>query len=143
MAGEEKSSKSCFMNNSPKPKQASILSFFGTQKQQQISSSPLFKVIETKAEVTEETENVPFEFFEESLDFLEKTPKKVCIYEDDKRKMFDVKSYEVSGVIAPKILTELNEAAVCDFETSDGSCGRYNWLIDIRDINGNMKGLPK
>lgn len=149
MAGQDisKSTKSSFMNNSPKPKQASILNFFGTQKQQTVSSSPLSKASQLKTEVleektdTDEIENVPPEMFDESLDFLENTPKKPCVVEDNMKKIFVAKNYEGSGVIAPKILNELNEAASGDFEQSDGSCGRYQWLIDIKDMNGTQKGI--
>ena len=149
MAGQEisKSSKSSFINNSPKPKQASILNFFGTQKQQNISSSPLGKTVQSKVEVFEkntaisEIENVPPELFDESLEFLENIPKKTCVLAEDKKKRFNSKNYEASEVIAPKILNELNEAACGDFEQSDGSCGRYQWLIDIKDINGISKGF--
>lgn len=147
MAGHDisKSSKSSFMNNSPKPKQASILNFFGTQKQQPISSSPLSKIVQSKVEVLEdaflsEIENVPPELFDEPLEFLEKVPKKACISENTKKNMFNTKNYEASGIIAPKILSELNEAASGDFDQSEGSCGRYQWLIDIKDMNRIPKG---
>lgn len=143
-----KSSKSSFMNNSPKPKQASILNFFGTQKQETISSSPLSKIVQSKVEVLEEyspseIDNIPSEYIDESFEFLEKTynPKKKFIPEENMQKKFNSKNYEVSGVIAPKILNELNEAASCDFEQPDGSFGRYQWLIDIKDINMIPKGM--
>lgn len=134
------------MNNSPKPKQASILNFFGTQRQQPISSSPLSKVVKSKVELLEdnnpsEIENVPSERFDEPLECLENAPKKPCILENHKKKIFNSKNYEASGVIAPKILSELNEAASGDFEQPDGSCCRYQWLIDIKDMNMIPKGM--
>lgn len=144
MAGDEivKSSKPSFMNVSPKPKQASILSFFGTQKQQTINSSPLCNVTQAKkSPIIEydnepvETENIPSEMFNEPI---ENKFKKVCIPEKNIKICAD--SYDKTQILVPRILNELNEAAVNDFDLSESSCGRYHWLIDIKDINGRKKG---
>ena len=142
MAGQDisKLSKSSFMNNSPKPKQASILNFFGTQKQQPVSSSPISKIVQSKAEVMDEN-NLPSDLFDEPFEILENNSKKICSLEINKKLVFSSFNYEVSGIVAPKILNNLNEAASRDFEQSDGACGRYQWLIDIKDINGIGKGI--
>lgn len=146
MAGQEivKSSKSSFMNGSPKPKQASILSFFGSQKQQQPNSSPLSKIVQKAPIIHEdeidEMENVPPELFDEPLQLSNDNPKKVCIKEKETVK-FISKPYNDSSIAVPKILNELNDAAGIDFDTSESSPGRYQWLVDIKDISGRRKGI--
>lgn len=152
MAGQftEKSSKSSFMNGSPKPKQASILNFFSSQKQQVSNSSPLAKIsqkidFESKnTDSTEESENIPPEFFEDSFDSNDSLKKKPNI-EPSKPKIdfkSKCKNFNDSSTAAPRILADLNEAALADFEGIDSSSsGRYQWLIDIKDINGRKKGI--
>lgn len=152
MSGDEeviKSSKKSFMTNSPKPKQASILKFFGSQKQE-VFSSPLSKVTRNSEsknllEMKEnnsisESDNFPLEFFDEPLDFSSNDSKKVC----SSKKIFsvNVKSYSnsASTIITPKILNDLNEAVGTEFDQSENSCGRYSWLIDLKDSNGRKKG---
>lgn len=147
MAGQDilKSSKSSFMNSSPKPKQASILNFFGAKKEQQPSSSPLAKVAQSKTPATEdfnstnEIEDVPSELFDEPLDFVDNKPKKACIKEP--KINFSAKGYNNNSIIAPKILNELHDAANIDFDQSEASAGRYHWLIDIKDMHGRRKGI--
>lgn len=142
MAGQEivKSSKSSFMNGSPKPKQASILNFFGLQKQQQPNSSPLSKVVQ-KAPIIQdddinEMENIPPELFEQSQD----SAKKLCIKEKTTIN-FSSKLYNNSSIVAPKILQDLNEAASADLDISESYSGRYPWLVDLKDVSGREKGI--
>lgn len=147
MAGKDivKSSKSSFMSDSPKPKQASILNFFGSQKQQQPNSSPLSKIVQKPISFPEENlnefENIPFELFENQSELVQEKDlsKKICI---DKSKpiQFDFKISDKSTIVAPKILQDLNEAASIDFDISESSSGRYQWLVDLKDIDGHKKG---
>ena len=142
MAGQEivKSSKSSFMSGSPKPKQASILNFFGAQKQQPpIISSPLSQTAEDQP-IYEDIENIAPECFDEPLHFseTETVSKKPCIL--DTKSIFRAKTLDDSTVLAPKILTQLNLAANSDFDHSDPSYGRYSWLADVKDINGKKRG---
>lgn len=142
MAGQDvvKSSKSSFMNGSPKPKQASILNFFGTKKEQQPSSSPLTKVTQNKeTELANEAFDVPSEIFDEAIEFIESKPKKACISE--LKFEFSSKIYDDSSIIAPKILNDLHDAANTDFDQSDSTIGRYQWLVDLKDKNKIRKGL--
>lgn len=147
MAGQDilKSSKSSFMSSSPKPKQASILNFFGAKKEQQPSSSPLAKVAQSKTLAAEdfnsanEIEDVPSELFDEPLDFVDNGPKRTCI--EEAKIKFISKVYDGNSIIAPKILNELHDAANIDFDQSEASAGRYQWLIDIKDMNGRRKGF--
>lgn len=149
MAGQDivKSSKSSFMNGSPKSKQASILNFFGTKKEHQPSSSPLTKTVQNKPPIindfdsTNEIEDVPPELFDEPLEFADEKPKKICITK--KKINFSSKMCDDTAIIAPKILNDLHDAANTDFDQSDASAGRYQWLIDIKDMNGRKKGSFK
>ena len=140
MAGQEdivKSSKSSFINASPKPKQASILSFFGSQKQQPINSSPLRKIISQ----AEKPSTIKGSDSDEIGDMIENKSKKSCVPE--KLINFSAKLGSDNEVLAPRILNELNEAAggVVDFDQSENYCGRYQWLTDIKDSNGHKKGI--
>lgn len=147
MAGQDvvKSSKSSFMNGSPKPKQASILNFFGTKKEQQPSSSPLAKVTQNKSLLNDETDlaseanDVPSEIFDEPIDFIDTKPKKACITK--KIVEFSSKIYDDNSIVAPKILNDLHDAANTDFDQSDSTIGRYQWLVDLKDKNKIRKGL--
>lgn len=148
MAGKDivKSSKSTFMNASPSAKQASILSFFGTQKTQAKNAIPVSDANETEklpftesADASEDNiENVFPDMFNEPLEFTESKSKKACI--SGKEINFVTKKIGDTGVLTPKILSDLNDAAGNDIDNSDVSCGRYQWLIDLKDINGRRKG---
>lgn len=152
MAGEEeftKSYKKSFMSNSPKPipKQASILKFFGSQNQQ-TCSSPLSKnaqndtpdnLLELKE--NNSSENCSFQLFNEPKpsDHSNKKLKKVSLSEN----LFNtnIKSYCNSSIVAPRILNEFNEVTGSnELDQSESSCGRYSWLIDLKDVNGRRKG---
>ena len=152
MAGEEEfttSYKKSFMSNSPKPisKQASILKFFGSQNQQ-TCSSPLSKIAQNdmpdnllELKENNASENCSFQLFSEPkpLDHSNKTLKKFPLSEN----LFntDIKSYCNSSIVAPRILNELNEVASNnELDQSESSCGRYSWLIDLKDVNGRRKG---
>ena len=146
MAGQEivKSTKSSFLNVSPKPKQASILNFFGSKTQQPPNSSPLSKVVQNtlpiarNCDLKDDMDDFPTELFDEPFEFSVKESKKPCIPQNPI--IFTAKIGNGSAVIAPRILNELNDAAETDFDQSEASCGRYQWLIDLKDINGHKKG---
>ena len=146
MAGQDilKSSKSSFMNGSPKSKQASILNFFGAKNEQQLSSSPLTKVVQSRAPIiddfnsTNEIEDVPAELFDEPIDFVDNA-KKACIIKS--KINFNSKIYDDNSIIAPKILNDLQDAANIDFDQSEASVGRYQWLIDLKDMHERKKGF--
>lgn len=147
MAGQDiiKSSRSSFMNGSPKPKQASILNFFGAKKDQDPSSSPLTKVTQSKSSIienfnsTNEIEDFPSELFDEPLEFADNKTKKTCI--EEIKINFSSKIHDNNSIIAPKILIDLHDAANVDFDLSEPSVGRYQWLIDLKDIHGRRKGI--
>ena len=145
MAGQEivKSTKSSFVGVSPKSKQASILNFFGSQKQgTPISSSPLKSSIESNlvSEYLEDSEKVMHENFDHQPECLHASSRSKKQRFSSKNHRFTANFGENLSISTPKILSQLSIVANSDFEQSDSSYGRYPWLVNIKDIDGNKIG---
>lgn len=162
MAGQDfiKSSPRSILGSSKsqKPKQASILNFFNSSQKSssQVSASPLSQASTVVTPLEDSTMSDSFladssmvmeefspvdevEFLEEAT-FAPNEPAKKAKVEVDFSSL--IKSSAEKGIVAPRILSDLNQAASnFDIEQGDAvSAGRYSWLVDIKDIQGRIKG---
>lgn len=163
MAGEDfvkSSPRSILGGNRPQNgKQASILSFFGSlqKSSSQMAASPLSQnsTVATKKDeptlsdsfiadssiVMEDFTPVDESEFLEDATFTPSEPAKKAKMEFDFSSL--IKASAEKGIVAPRILSELNHAASGSLVLDQGdavSAGRYPWLVDIKDAQGRRKG---
>lgn len=163
MAGQDfvKSSPRSILgsNKAPKPKQASILSFFNSSQKSssQVTASPLSQASaiaagsENDSSFLADSSTVMEEEFSpvDEGEFLEAAT--FTSNESIKKAKVDIdfsyliKSSNEKGIVAPRVLSELNQlTGNLDLEQVDpASAGRYPWLVDLRDAQGRRKGIVK
>lgn len=167
MAGGDfiKSSPKSFLGGSktPKPKQASIMSFFSAKSVKKTTedspaspatNSPLSQssIVAAKENVTDTQSplvadsSILIDYspmddseFLQDASFTISSPKKAKVEFDFTSLL---KSNAEKGIVAPRILSELNQAVGSgDFDSTDPTAaGRYPWLVDIKDAKGRRKG---